>query len=105
MEVEMSKHTTEIKSGDNDAFASFLAIKSSGGPGKNKIAAVAITLLAIITIGGAAYKIWGDAEGKTKTLAGAGSNRAVLTVELTPVKRSGFERKLLVSGTVSAWDP
>ncbi len=33
------------------------------------------------------------------------NSQAVLTVELTTVEPRDFERKLLVSGTVWAWDP
>ncbi len=38
-------------------------------------------------------------------MATRSNTQAVLTVQLTPVKLQTFERQLLVSGTVWAWDP
>jgi len=45
------------------------------------------------------------APADTAKAAARANTQAVLTVQLTPVKTRSFERELLVSGTVWAWDP
>lgn len=103
--MEVKVQITDVKSGEDNALPSYLMAKGSPPPGKKKIVIIAVSLLVLIIAGAVGFKMWADNDAKAKALAGAGANRSVLTVELTPVKRSSFERKLLVSGTVSAWDP
>jgi len=103
--MEVKEQTGGAGSGHDDAFASFVSPKNSAGKatggGKKKIIMIVLALLALIG-GGVAYKLTAAGADKSKSVD---SSRAVLTVDLTPVKKSKFERKLLVSGTVSAWDP
>ncbi len=101
MDVQMQ--TNEAKSDLDNAF--HLPSAGRGGPSNDKkkwaIIVVAVLALALAAFGG--YKWWSDSNEKSK--AASDNSRAVLTVELTPVKTMSFERKLLVSGTVAAWDP
>jgi len=110
MDVEVPMQTTGRKSESSnidsankpaDKLPTFPAASVKGSPNKRKIIISAIIgLILLVTAGGAAFKMFGE-KGKDPTA----TNRTVLTVELTPVKNASFERKLLVSGTVSAWDP
>jgi multidrug efflux pump subunit AcrA (membrane-fusion protein) len=100
--MDVKVQPNEATRDHGDTFALSLTAKAGRIPGKKKPVIITITLVLVAALG-AGYKFWSDANDKNKTAAGI--NRAVLTVELTPVKSVDFERKLLVSGTVSAWDP
>ena len=111
MDVEVPMQTTGRKSESSQGDAGdkatvkmpFLATSINRSPKKRKIIISAVVaMILLVTAGGAAYKMFGE---KGKAGDTSPTNRTVLTVELTPVKSASFERKLLVSGTVAAWDP
>ncbi|MBU6450207.1 MAG: efflux RND transporter periplasmic adaptor subunit [Cyanobacteria bacterium REEB67] len=104
MEVEMEKTGHEsLPQGQVVAFGSVKSTLPGRGPRGWKTALIAV---ATIILGVAAFLLWQQSVRTAATAgSGKGATRPVLTVELTPVKSASFERKLLVSGTVAAWDP
>jgi HlyD family secretion protein len=104
MEVEMEKTGQEaLPQGQTAGFGSFKSALPGRGLGGRKIALIALLVIALAAGG---FIFWQQSVRTAATAGGGkGAARPVLTVELTPVKSASFERKLLVSGTVAAWDP
>jgi HlyD family secretion protein len=101
MDVKMQSN--EAVGDRGKSFAPPVTAKGGPAPGKSKTIIVVVVAVLLLAAVGFGFKSWSDNNDKSKALAE--SSRAVLTVDLTPVKKMDFERKLLVSGTVSAWDP
>ena len=98
MEVEVPRaaaSSINLASSGNDQ-----GNKQTNGKKKKTLIISAATLL-LVAGGGLVYKTFSGSTDKPSAVA----ERSVLTVQLVPVKQVAFERKLLVSGTVAAWDP
>ncbi|MBS2008147.1 MAG: efflux RND transporter periplasmic adaptor subunit [Cyanobacteria bacterium SZAS TMP-1] len=105
MDLEVPMQTTGIKSESSEhggKLPAFLSSSVGRPPDRRKIViAAVVSVIVLATAGGVALKTF----VLDKAKPASPSNHTVLTVELTPVKSASFERKLLVSGTVAAWDP
>jgi HlyD family secretion protein len=98
---------------DNSFKQAAEAIPKTGArvSGKAKVIILSVVVLFCVAFTGVFIytgKKPGDGKPSDNPSNNSGSNpagRPVLTVNMQPVKSLDFERKLLVSGTVSAWDP